>query len=435
MQKRILTLVLALILAVAFAGLAQAEEVTTDGLLRLLSGQGPDEALTRGGFAIMLNAAAALTPATDEAAVAAALVKEGVLRGYPDGSLGLGAPVTRAQAAVFVVRTLGLPEAVDPGTVTGLTGFEEHWAYRPMAWMVREGLMAAGAPNARLTVGEGALLLAHVFGPVAEGRELNARSEAAQKDVRTMRMQGTFDMEMKMRATPDVELPPGLDDVHLRGTQVAEISLDQGMYQLVTIEASVAGETMNMVTESYLTEEGFFIRMADPLTGAAAWQRMPDGLFPDIATMMAQSMGQVLPPEMDKVFYYRYLGEEQLDGRTVFKLASYAHIRDVEAMLAMLSDYLGSGTGLGALMAMAGQMFESMHIVGVTCLDQETLAPVKADMLIALNFAPEIMGMPNPIAGMVMQQRTSFEADVEVVIELPAEARNAPELPLPELKI
>ncbi|MBE0466447.1 MAG: S-layer homology domain-containing protein [Candidatus Desulforudis sp.] len=438
MRKKLLVLVVSLALILALAGLAQAEEITADGLTALLPGQSADEPLTRSGFALLLNAAADIAPAADAAASAEVLINEGIMKGYPDGSMGIDEPVTRAQAAAFIARTLGLPEAVDPGAISGLEGLEGHWAYRPLAWMAREDLLDADAPDSRLTVGEGAALLAHVFGPVAEGRELNAQSQIALQDVRSMRMQGTFDMEMRLREAADLEVPAELADLRMHGKLSTAINLDQGMYQVSTV--TVPGLPAEVETEQYFTPDGVFMKTADPMTGEGAWQRMPEGLFPDITAILEQSMGQAVPPELDKMFYYRYLGEEQLDGRAVYKMATYGQIKDFEEMMSVLESQLGgSFQDMLAPDGMpVGQILQSMNIIGVGYLDQETLAPVRMEMLLTVDLAEEILGQPNPFAGMTMNCSFTYsDFGGEIVIEVPEEALNAPvlEIPVPELEV
>ncbi|HAG06594.1 MAG TPA: hypothetical protein DCL13_00275, partial [Peptococcaceae bacterium] len=66
MHKRLIILTVALSLTLAFCGLAQAAEVTEDSLFGLLrAGLTADGVLTRGDFAVLLNAAAELTPAPE----------------------------------------------------------------------------------------------------------------------------------------------------------------------------------------------------------------------------------------------------------------------------------------------------------------------------------------------------------------------------------
>lgn len=436
MRKKLLVLVVGLALILALAGLAQAEEITADGLTGLLPGQSADDPLTRGGFALLLNAAADIAPAADAAASTEVLINEGIMKGYPDGSMGIDEPVTRAQAAAFISRTLGLPEAVDPGAISGLEGLEGHWAYRPLAWMAREGLLDADAPDSRLTVDEGAALLAHVFGPVAEGRELNAQSQIALQDVRSMRMQGTFDMEMRLREAADLEVPAKLADLRMHGNLSTAINLDQGMYQATTV--TVPGLPTKVEMEQYFTPEGIFMKMADPMTGEVAWQRMPEGLFPDITALLEQSIGQAVPPEIDKMFYYRYLGEEQLGGRAVYKMATYGQIKDFEEMMSILSSSFGGSLG-GWFQDMPTadglsftELLQSMKMVGVGYLDKETLAPLRIEMLMVVDFPPEFMGQPNPLAGMSMNGSFTYsDFDGDIVIEVPGEALNAPVLEIP----
>jgi len=443
LRTRILTLVLALLLVLTLAGAAQAEEVTADGLLGLVPGRAADEPLTRGGFALMLVTAAEVAPAetgpaADMAAAVKALVAEGIMKGYPGGSLGLDQPVTRAQAAAFVARTLGLPESVDPGAVAGMEGLEKHWAFRSYAWMLREQLLDAADLNAELSAGEGAAVLARVFGPVARGRELNEKSQAAQQKIRSMRMQGTYEMQMRLRAGADASVPAELADLRITAETNMAVNVDQGIHQKATMTMP-GGLSAPMTVEQYFTGEGAFMKMTDPMTGEAAWLRMPEGMFPDIAALLKQSVGQPVPPELNRLFYHRYLSEAELDGLPVQRIATYGRITDFEAMLSILKDQLGGSLG-GSFEAMlapggpsaVGQMFKSFNIVGVSYLGRETLAPVRAEFLLSVDLAEEIVGLPNPIAGMTMNGGFTFsDFDADIVIAVPDEALKAPVLEMP----
>lgn len=452
MHKRLTILILALSLTLAFCGLAQAAEVTEDSLFGLLpAGLTADSVLTRGDFAVLLSAAAELSPAPADTKLpadvasgspAAAAVKNllaaGILRGYPDGSVGVNQPVTRAQAAVFVSRTLGLPVAVDPGTVAGIEGLKGHWAYRPYAWIVREGLMDAGAPDEQMTVADGVALLARVFGPVEKARQINEQSRVAQKDVKTMRVQGQMDITINMRVLPAASPPPGMPR-NLRTTAdiLLEVNLEQGMYERLTMEIPVPEKPVKMTVEYYFTDEGAFFKATDPTTGKSEWYRMPEGLMPDFTEMMKRSLAQttnLVPPELEKMFCYRYLGEEQVNGRAAYKVSSYGQIGDFTRFMDLFAGQFGGqlNNQFNEMLKMAEALIESMNISGVAYIDKETLVPLKMHMLLAMGFTPQFMGQPNPMDSVAIDYDLTFsDFNGDVAVTLPAEAKDAPVLEMP----
>ncbi|MDI6907853.1 MAG: S-layer homology domain-containing protein [Thermoanaerobacterales bacterium] len=454
MRKSLVVFAVTLALVLAFGGLAQAAEVTEDNLFALMpAGMNADGVLTRGDFAVLLNAAAELSAAPADTALPADiapgspaadavknLLAAGILRGYPGGGIGISQPVTRAQAAVFISRTLGLPTAVDPGTVAGLEGIKGHWAYRPYAWMVREGLMDIGAPDEQMTVADGVALLAKVFGPVEKARQINEQSRVAQKDVKTMRMQGQMAIEMNMRAIPDAGIPAGMpQDLRATADISLEMNLEQGMHEAITMEIPVPEEKqpLKVQVDYYYTSEGVYFNVTDPATGKSEWQKMPEGLMPDFTEMMKQSLAQTanpVPPEIEKMFYYRYLGEEQVNGRAVYKMSSYGQIRDFARFMDLFASQLGGqlNNQFNEMLKMTEALIEAMHISGVAYIDKETLVPLKMDMLLVMGFTPQFMGEPNPMESVAIDYDLTFsDFNGEINIVLPAEAKDAPVMEMP----
>lgn len=449
MSRKLTVLLLVLAMTLLFSSLAQAGEVTEDGLSDLLpAGMADDGVLTRGDFAVLLNAAAGLSPAPEgtvlpadvpadspQAAAVKNLVASDILRGYPGGAIGIDQPVTRAQAAVFVSRTLGLPEMVDPGAVAGVETLKGHWAYRSYAWMIREGLMNVASPDGKLTCAEGIALLTDVFGSETKAREINEKSRVTQQDLNSMRMQGGLAIQMNMR---DGAAPAGVPvDIQATADMAMDLSLEQGMHMVMTMNLPIAQQPLSMQIEQYYTPEGLFMKVTDPTTGKSEWQKMPDGLFPDFTVMMKQSLAQSanpVPAEIDKMFHYRCLGEDQVDGRTAYKVASYAQIKDLNVFIKMLSSQLGGQMEeqLTTMLKASGELIDGMSISGVAYIDKETYNPLKMKMLLVMGVKPTFMGEPMPIESLAIDYDLIFsDVNGDINIQLPEEAKNAPVMELP----
>src|SRR5690606_35493681 len=95
------------------------------------------------------------------------LSERGIIHGYNDGTFGIHGSITRAEAAVMVMRTLGwgdLSNQPDPGYADI---DPSHWAYYEMAAMHNTGNFApegdAYQPQQKLTRAEMADILVNTF--------------------------------------------------------------------------------------------------------------------------------------------------------------------------------------------------------------------------------------------------------------------------------
>lgn len=163
-MRRVALILLVLLFSVC-AGVSPVFAQPLDrGELLAVFPQAPDlnEPVTRGAFGAMLAKAANLPAVSGQAYRAkdvdpgswyapalASLEERGIMAGYPDGTLRPNQPVTGAEAAVMVARTLGLfGTAVQP---EGGPLEPDHWASSLYNWLVNQGLISARSnPKLRL---------------------------------------------------------------------------------------------------------------------------------------------------------------------------------------------------------------------------------------------------------------------------------------------
>ncbi|MDN5344506.1 MAG: hypothetical protein PWQ18_617, partial [Clostridia bacterium] len=132
--------------------------------------------LTRGGFAVMLAQAAQFKGDPDSsnlprdvpagswfAPALKALWQEGVMLGYPDGTMGAGQEITTLEAVILTARAMGLPNEISPPDPEQPAG-EISYGFNQYSFFQRQGLLPSLAPEASLTPAAAAEWLATVFG-------------------------------------------------------------------------------------------------------------------------------------------------------------------------------------------------------------------------------------------------------------------------------
>ncbi|AUS98480.1 hypothetical protein CDQ84_09655 [Clostridium thermosuccinogenes] len=101
---------------------------------------------------------------------AKALHSLGILKGYPDGSLGLGDKIKRSEFFTMVVRILGLENSdVSGGELPFKDIDKSHWAYNNIKIAYKHGLIAGNpdgtiAPNNYITYPEVLTVLVRALG-------------------------------------------------------------------------------------------------------------------------------------------------------------------------------------------------------------------------------------------------------------------------------
>lgn len=473
MRKLVLLLVALSILAVGglvlptSAAQAQPPEVPAPAgnldageLLRVFP-EAPDDLaeLSRGAFAALLVEAAQVPPVAEQVALpadvdadawyaagVATLYQNGILRGYPDGTVGAGNPVTRQEAVALVSRVLGLPEgAAAAGEVPGLA--ESSWAYVPYSWLFTWGLVSGDDPAAKMTVGEAAKFLAQVFGSDPEAEAIIEKAYQVQQEIKGLSFTGDMALTMRPRAgLPD--MPPGLKEIKMTGNITSEIILPATLHQSMKMELGLPSELLGpeapsvppLEMEQYLVDGVMYQKMPDPTTGEVKWVRVPEEAMPDMEALMQEIWEnefyqQAVPEELRPYLHYRLLGTTELNGRQVYKIVSYGRIDDLAAfMQAALPENMQemlldpqSQEGLGNINDLIQMMsFWSVSYVGV-----DDYLTYGEEFQAVVGFGEEVMGEAFPIDVMEMQMSAhDYRYGDDIVVELPPEALEAEELPL-----
>ncbi len=455
-MRRVASILLVLLFSVcAGASLAFARPPDRGELLGVFP-QAPDlnEPVTRGAFGAMLAKAANLVVASGEvypgkdvdpgswyAPALAALEERGIVAGYPDGSLRPGQPVTGAEAAVMVARTLGL---------FGTTGQPEagplrpdHWASSLYNWLVNQGLVSARSdPEGKLTVGEAADFLARVFGSDPRAVDIVEKSRRAQADVKAVRLKSNIDMVMRPRAGMADRVPV------LQGTgqMTVEMILPGTMHQVGRWRfeatggpAAEGGRLPELEMEQYWVGGKMYMKMTDPATGKTEWIK---SAVPDLEALMKESLkaskmgGGGIPEELKPYFHYQLLGTAEKNGHRVFEIGYYGRIDDLTTFLQLavpesLRGTLG-GPEFERALREAGQLVKSISYWGRDCIRADDYLLHDGELKIVLSFADRFQGEAMPVELIEMRMRVEECAyGDQIKIELPPEALQAREMPQP----
>jgi len=272
-----------------------------------------------------------------------------------------------------------------------------------------------------LTPQEGADLLTQVFGTAEQCREINDQMELANQSITSVRMSGIMDMQMNMR---QVEEAPGMpSSINTTASMATELVMDKGLHMIM--ETSMApGENLpqqSFTIEQYMTAEGMFMGMQDPATKQVTWTKIPSDVFPNI-------MSFPVPQEIKNMFHYRYLGEENLAGKEVVKLAYYGEITDLAKMVAALGQLGGQ---LQQTLDQAQGLLQSITYAGTMYVDKATYLPFSATNNSVVTFAPAFQGQATPIDTMLVSYDFTYsDYNAPLSIVLPKEALNAEEISL-----
>jgi len=429
--------ILAMLLLFTLCSAAYAAD--SSDLLDVLPGK-PGDVLTRSEFCAMLVKAANLQPAGQVAQWPAdvkadawytnsiqTLLSTNILRGFSDGKVKPDQPITQAEATAFIARALGLPQKVLPRETSQLSIPGSHWAFSNYSWMVSEGLLTQVDARKVLTPQEGTGLLANVFGTAEQCREITDKMETANKSITSLRMSGKMNMQMNMRQVGEAKDMPS--SIRTTASMETELVMDKGMHTVMVTSIS-PGENLpqqSITMEQYMTPEGMFMGMPDPETKQATWTKIPSDVFPNIMELMKQQTNP-LPEEIKNMFHYRYLGEEKLAGKEVFKMAYYGEIKDLAKMIAALGQLGGQ---MQQTLDQAQGMLQSITYAGTMYVDKETYLPLSANNKSVVTFTAAFQGQSMPIDTMLISYDftySDYNAPLDIV--LPQEALDAEELSL-----
>ena len=437
-MKKLTLAVLIAIVALVLGGSAMAEDINATKLMNILS---TNKNLTRADFVFMLVKAAALEPEYTSfqfpldvskdswyADPIKITLQKSIIKGYSDGTIRPEQEITQLEASTLIVRTIGLPDnAAAPDVyAASLPLSNTHWGYNVLSWVVSEGFLTDPDPNGNLTREESAVLLDKVFGTNQKARDFSKLAEQAQKSIKTMRISGTMDIKMKFNSETygQADAPTEIRTV---AGMTGELSMDQGMHQRIDYNLPVAGVPQSFTMEQYLTEGGMFIKMSNPQTGEAMWTKMPQKMFPKMSDIIKQQSNPITP-ETEKMFFYRYLGEDNY----ATKIAFYGKIDDFNKFMNMFSGQGLSPQGMQDMSKQVNGLIKSTSIKGTMLINKKTNLPESTKLFATVVFNKDNSQKGFAVESMIADYDCSYTDydSSSISVTLPKEALSAKEIPI-----
>ncbi|GAA3402822.1 DUF6612 family protein [Paenibacillus hodogayensis] len=381
-----------------------------------------DTPVTRGQFMKQVADYLQLSPQSKDAALPSdvgaqseyaapvrALIERHIIDGYPDGTFRPDQPITQLEAGYILARFLGLDDN------NALTQLESKFGIRfADATLV---LPDAAQQAIRTSLQNDAKVL-----------EWLKQSSLKQAGLKTYKV----DMEqvMNMRLKDGAAEAAGLGADGLRTSAKSSIAFDmeKGMHMITHMTNPVPGASDTLEMEQYIVPEGSFMKMPG-ITASGGWVNMSKQMPFSFEQLMqlqkdSASMNQAL---LQNTFFYRDLGTEQVDGKTLRKIAVNGKIHDFKQIMTSLGSSLNDASFSQMLESGAEELKNmSLSMNGTLWLDDATQLTTKTELSMNVAYgATEAM----PLEGMDMTVSATYsDYDKPVQVVLPEEAKKAPEL-------
>jgi len=429
MRKINLLLVLAVLMMLtgtAWAG------VTADELMSVVDDKGG--LLTRGEYARMLVVAAGME---ENGYPEQTLVTKGILKGYPDDGLRLEQGISRLEAVSLAARALGLTDAIAPPEGVAAPLDKSHWGYNLYAWFIRQGLVEDN-PEELLSEEQGAALLQKVFNTDPEVVSILEQSQAkTSKQYQSVRTVMSGSMQMVPRAGKGADAEDLLPPASVTSMEmVQEMVLPDKLHQTSTMTVQIQDVgTQEITTEIYMVDGEMYQKIPVEENGSAEWYRFPTNILPDMEQLMenAEQQLEAIPPELEEFFHYQLLGTTELNGETVYEVAFYGRVDDFNKFIEASMGRLGGNQEFLESMGKAASLLDTMSYWGIEFIGMDDFLPRAAEYTSLVTYREELDGEPVPMEALQTYMKVEeYSYGEDITIELPAEAVDAPELPMSE---
>ncbi|MBE3573190.1 MAG: S-layer homology domain-containing protein [Moorella humiferrea] len=375
----------------------------------LLSLLPPQEAtgalLTRGGFAVMLAAAARIKSEGDDPVLPAdvpadswyaqalqALWREGYIQGYPYGQLRPEQEITNLEAAIMTARALGLPNEINAPNDELPPQKDIPYGFNQYAFLQRHGLLPPGDPMAVLTPAAAAKWLAEVFSSDARAKDLVEKCRQALAAQQKIATRGKIGLHLKSR--PGLPFTEEIDRQAVTGEVVSEVVLPGQVYQAVDFKLE-GGKTLHL--EQFAENGSLYRRIAENPGQSGEWEKL--NRAPDVTYVMRQQQNLGLPAGLFPYLRYRFLGTSRIADQEVLGISFYTRTYSPSWPGTSPVPFF-PGEGLGAYFNQPPQPIRSLSYWGVIYLEPRTYLPVKSGVNLIMAFNPPNPGQPAPVAAM-----------------------------------
>ncbi|QGP92756.1 hypothetical protein MGLY_21460 [Neomoorella glycerini] len=404
-------------------GTAWAGPAASSLLALLPPEQARAAALTRGGFAVMLAAAARLkseaagdnlpgdVPAGSWYAPALkALWQEGMIHGYPNGTLRPDQEITTLEAVILTARVLGLPNEIS-SPPTGLQAGDIPYGFNQYAFFQRQGLLPPGGPMAVLAPAAAAGWLAEVFSSDPRAKDLVDKCRQALARQQGIATRG--EASIKFHSRPGLPATTELDRLAIKGEVRNELLLPGQMHQVAALELE-GRKTLRV--EQVVSNGSLYRRVTEAPGQPGDWQQL--NLAPDVTILMRQQQNLGLPAGIFPYLHYRYLGASKVAGQEVLGISFYTRLNTPGSVTGLLPP-AALGEGLEAYLNPPGKLVRSFSYWGLVYVNPHTFLPVRSVINLILAFAPAYRGQPAPVAAMEMRYQVDSYTYQAIKINLP----------------
>lgn len=338
------------------------------------------------------------------------LIERGIIDGYSDGTFRTERPITGQEAGLVLGRFLGINDTEAAAQLESGFGVS-----------LGEGDSVNPASAAQ------AIQSALASDPSAQA--FLEKSQAAQELLTSFSAHIIQETQLKWRAGSD-----NLPNEPMRVAAESELAYDKdsGMHIVSTMIPPAAGNDSKVEVEQYIVPDGSFFKTTDPVSKQPKWFNVSNQMpysFNDLMAIKQKSLE--LNKALNKSFFYRDLGSEQQDGKTLRKIGLYGKISSLDDFLAVMGSVETDKSVLSKLTQNPELRGMSVSINGTVYMDEQTLLPEQLTMNMSLHY-PDGAGIP--IEQTDMHETVIYkEFNTVKPITLPEEAKQAPELTIPSV--
>lgn len=351
-----------------------------------------------------------ITADSPYAASVRALIERQIIDGYPDGTFRPDQPITKQEASYVLARFLGLEDSAALDQLKSKFG---------VSLGDQSVLLSSAAQEAiRISLENDPKVLKWL-----------EQSSVKQAELKSYKM--VLDQTVKVHLKEQLPIP---GDMQTSMKTEAAFDSAKGMHMTMKMAMPIPGAPA-MDMEQYLVPEGMFMKIPDPEgKGAAKWVNMSKQMpftFEQLMDLQknSASMNQAM---MNKMFFYRDLGTEKVDGKTMRKISINGKISDMKQIMEAMGKAMPDNSLLQSLPETPELQHITMSMNGTMWIDEATMLTEKMDVTMKINYNSDSADIP--LKGMDMSMAGQYKAFNEPVdIVLPAEAKNAEVFAFPDL--
>lgn len=435
MLKRVSVLFLVAVMVISWCvpALAQEEvvkDVTEESLLNLVKPyvNDPQSKITRGAFAQMLAKAANISEEevsdvenlpkdlkkdANYAKAVAALCKKGILKGASDGKAYLDNPVKNIEAKIFIARVWGIPEELIFSKETN----EKNLDSQLLSW-IEEHFNRTDKNT--LKVSDAAKILSDIFKTDEKASSIVEESNEKNKDMKSLKVKG--DMTLNLVIKPEIpEMPTGIN-----AKFSSEFSKDKKVHQVIDTNIPLINQPISV--EQYMDKDYIYMNVPED-EETTKWVKMKNPVS-EIFDDKFIELNQDILKNLDIKTPYSLLGNEELEGRKVYKIAFYSRMADMSQFAKIFGSMMDAENQ--EMLEQTYDMIDSMFVKGIAYIGVEDGLVYNADLdydIVLGDLGLDSEEIPFKLDSIKANMRFAYyDYNSDIKIDIPEEAKNAEEI-------